>query len=92
MLTSERQGKESVSPKDAMRKNQGGTEEVIVNGEGRVKQRPVKKGQRIGTGIVILEGLVEGQTLIVEGIQKVHAGAEVETVQATPADNPETEQ
>ena len=92
ILTSETPEKEIVIPQVAIQENQAGPFVLIVNGEGRVEQRPVKTGQRIGTGIVILEGLVEGQTLIVEGIQKVHAGAEVETVQATPADNPETEQ
>jgi membrane fusion protein, multidrug efflux system len=92
ILTSETPEKQIVIPQVAIQENQTGPFVLIVNGEGRVEQRPIQTGQRIGTGIVVLEGLVEGETLIIEGIQKVHAGAEVETVQATPADKPETGQ
>ena len=41
------------------------------------------------TGVVVLDGLTEGETLVVEGIQKVRPGAEVETSFRTPAEQPE---
>ena len=91
ILTSETPEKRVVIPQVAIQENQAGPFVLIVNGEGRVESRAVKTGQRVGTGIVVLDGLVEGETLIVEGIQKVHAGAEVETVQRSPAERPENE-
>lgn len=92
ILTSETPEKQIVIPQVAIQENQAGPFVLIVNGEGNVEQRTIKTGQSIDTGIVVLEGLVEGETLVVEGIQKVHAGAKVETVQVTTADQPETGQ
>ena len=62
---------------------------LVVNGEGRVEARPVKTGDRIEDGVVVLDGLTEGETLVVEGIQKVRPGAEVQTAFRTPAEEPE---
>jgi membrane fusion protein (multidrug efflux system) len=45
-----------------------------------VKPRPVKLGQLTGTDWAVTEGLAEGETIVVEGIQKVRAGAKVKPV------------
>ena len=37
-----------------------------------------------------IEGLTDGETLIVEGIQKARPGAEVETAARDPAEKPQT--
>jgi membrane fusion protein, multidrug efflux system len=92
ILTSEKPEKRIVIPQVAVQENQAGPFVLIVNGEGRVEARPIKTGQRIETGIVVDDGLVEGETLIVEGIQKVHPGAEVDTVPRGTADEPEYDQ
>jgi membrane fusion protein (multidrug efflux system) len=42
--------------------------------------RPVQTGQRFGTEITVTEGLTEGESIIVEGIQKVRPGATVKPV------------
>ena len=39
--------------------------------------------------MVVLEGLAEGETLVIEGIQKVRPGAEVSRLYRTPAEQPE---
>lgn len=49
---------------------------VAVVGEGnKVDLRPVKPGERIGSDWIISEGLKPGETIIVEGMQKVRAGS-----------------
>jgi membrane fusion protein, multidrug efflux system len=89
LLTGETPEKHIVIPQSAVQENQAGPFVLIVNGEGRVEARPIKTGDRIEDGIVVLDGLTEGETLVVEGIQKVRPGAEVQTAYRTPAEEPE---
>jgi membrane fusion protein (multidrug efflux system) len=90
ILRSENPERRIVIPQAAIQENQVGPFVLVVNGEGRVESRPVRTGQRVDDGIVILEGLTEGDTLIVEGIQKVRPGAEVQTAARDPAQKPQT--
>ena len=78
-----------VIPQAAVQENQAGPFVLVVNGEGRVEARPVKTGERVEDGVVVLDGLTEGETLVVEGIQKVRPGAEVQTAYRTAAEEPE---
>ena len=78
-----------VIPQSAVQENQAGPFVLIVDGEGRIEARPVKTGDRVEDGVVVLEGLAEGETLVVEGIQKVRPGAEVNASFRTPAEEPE---
>jgi membrane fusion protein (multidrug efflux system) len=78
-----------VIPQVAVQENQAGPFVLIVDGEGRIQSRPVKTGDRIEDGIVVLEGLSEGETIVVEGTQKVRPGAEVETEFRDPEETPE---
>ena len=90
ILRSEKPEKRIVIPQAAIQENQAGPFVLIVNGEGRVESRPVQTGQRVDDGIVVVEGLTDGETLIVEGIQKVRPGAEVQTAARDPAQKPQT--
>jgi membrane fusion protein (multidrug efflux system) len=90
ILKSANPEKRIVIPQAAIQENQAGPFVLVVNGEGRVETRPVRTGQRMDDGIVIIEGLVDGETLIVEGIQKARPGAEVETAARDPAEKPQT--
>ncbi|HZJ11323.1 MAG TPA: efflux RND transporter periplasmic adaptor subunit [Methyloceanibacter sp.] len=89
ILTGATPEKRVVIPQVAVQENQAGSFVLIVNGEGRVEARPIKTGERVGVGVVVLDGLTEGETLVVEGIQKVRPGAEVQTAYRTPAEAPE---
>jgi len=89
LLTRSTPEKRIVIPQSAVQENQAGPFVLIVNGEGRVEARPIKTGDRIEDGIVVLDGLTEGETVVVEGIQKVRPGAEVKTDYRTPAEEPE---
>ncbi len=90
ILQSENPEKRIVIPQSAIQENQAGPFVLIVNGEGRVEARPVRTGQRVDDGIVVVEGLTDGEALIVEGIQKVRPGAEVQTAARDPAQKPQT--
>ena len=89
ILRSENPEKRIVIPQAAIQENQAGPFVLVVNGEGRVESRPVRTGQRVDDGIVVVEGLTVGETLIVEGIQKVRPGAEVQTAARDPAQKPQ---
>lgn len=82
IMVSQQPESQLVVPQATVQENQAGPFVLIVDKENRVVTRPVKTGQRTGTEIVITEGLSEGETIIVEGIQKVRPGAKVNPVQA----------
>jgi membrane fusion protein, multidrug efflux system len=89
LLTRATPEKRVVIPQSAVQENQAGPFVLIVDGEGRIEARPIKTGDRIETGVVVLEGLREGEILVVEGIQKVRPGAEVNVSYRTLAEQPE---
>lgn len=57
----------------------------VVGADGKVEQRAVKTGDRIGEDWLIEQGLQPGETVVVEGVQKARPGA---TVRAVPAGTP----
>ena len=50
---------------------------AVVGGDGTIDLRMVKPGERIGTLWLIDSGLKAGERIVVEGLQKVRAGAKV---------------
>ena len=79
-------------PQQAIQRDAGGLSQVyVVNGENIPELRPVRAGREIGTRITILEGLSEGEQVVVEGFQKIRPGAPVDPqqwqVEAAPADD-----
>jgi membrane fusion protein, multidrug efflux system len=85
LLTEAKPEKRVVIPQSAVQQNQSGAFVLVVDSNNRVSSRAIKTGQRIGTGIVVTEGLVPGQTIVVEGIQKVRPGAEVSVTYKDPS-------
>jgi membrane fusion protein, multidrug efflux system len=69
-----------VVPQTALQVDQSGYYALVVNGEHKVEPRRLKTGPNIGTDVVVLSGLKEGDKAIVDGIQKVRPG---QTVQET---------
>lgn len=64
---------------------------MVVNGESKVEARMVKAERSLSDKWVVSEGLVAGDRVIVEGLQKVRAGAQVQVqdvVAAAPAAAP----
>jgi membrane fusion protein, multidrug efflux system len=64
-------------PQQALQRTADGKASVYVVKEGVAKIVPVKVGSTIDRGIMITEGLVAGDQVIVEGLQKIRPGAPV---------------
>ena len=56
----------------------GNTTAMVVNAEGVVEQRPVVVSQTFGDQWLVESGLAAGDRVVVEGLQKIAPGAEVE--------------
>jgi len=66
-----------VVPQRAVSELQGGYQVAVVDGENKVNIRTVKVGDRAGTEWIVAEGLKQGERVVVEGVQKVRPGAQV---------------
>jgi RND family efflux transporter MFP subunit len=77
-------------PQRAVTELQGSYQVAVVDPDNKVEVRPVKVAQRVGTQWIIAEGLKPGERVVVEGIQRVHAGVTVDPkpYTATPEDKP----
>jgi len=53
---------------------------LLVGPENKVTPRPVKVGAMSGTDFVVEDGLKDGETLIVDGVQKAKPGSVVKPV------------
>jgi membrane fusion protein (multidrug efflux system) len=56
-----------------------------VNEDQTVEQRYIVTGETFGVGMIIRDGLTEGEQVIVEGLQRVRPGAIVDPVLANQA-------
>ena len=65
-------------PQAAVQENQSGSFVLVVDAEQQVSTRQVQMGRRIGPMWVVNSGLQAGEQIIVEGLQKVRAGAKVQ--------------
>ena len=64
-------------PQRAVTQLQGGYQVAVVGGDNKVEIRAVKVGDRTGSSWVIEDGLKAGESVIVEGLQRVKTGAAV---------------
>ena len=61
----------------------------VVDADGKAEARDVTLGARVGSDILIEKGLSSGDTVVVDGMQKLKPGAMVDTEQhAAPAKRP----
>jgi membrane fusion protein, multidrug efflux system len=70
-----------VVPQAAVQANQIGPFVMVIDADNQLDLRQIKTGQRSGPWIVVADGLEVGETIVVEGIQKVRPGATVNPVQ-----------
>lgn len=66
-------------PQRAVKETQGMFSVFTVNSDGTASSRPVELGETHGSQVVVSSGLKSGETVIVEGIQKVRSGSKVKT-------------
>jgi RND family efflux transporter MFP subunit len=64
-------------PQRAVAELQGGYQVAVVDVDNKVSLRTVKVGEHVGNQWIIAEGLKPGETVVVEGVQKVRPGAKV---------------
>lgn len=81
-LITESQNKQAMAlvPQAAVQSNQQGKFVLVVDKDNTVKQRHVTLGRRINAMWVVTEGVIEGEQVIIEGLQKVRPGTEVRAV------------
>jgi RND family efflux transporter MFP subunit len=65
-------------PQPAVIDLQGTREVAVVDGSNKVSIRPVKLGETVGAQWIVTEGVQPGERVIVEGIQKVRQGMQVD--------------
>jgi len=57
----------------------------VTQGDTAVTQRKIVLGKQVGTGIIVRDGLKEGDTIVTEGIQSLREGSAVTIAQPQPA-------
>ncbi len=67
---------------------QGAKFVFVVDKDGTAQSRAVELGPRLDVNYVVLKGLASGETVIVDGWQKVRSGMPVVGTPATPAASP----
>jgi len=72
-------------PEQAVSDVQGAKFVFVVDKDGKASSRPVTLGSRVEAGYVVQQGVVHGDTVIVDGWQKVRTGS---PVAATPVAAP----
>ncbi|PAW78019.1 MAG: efflux transporter periplasmic adaptor subunit [Verrucomicrobia bacterium Tous-C9LFEB] len=74
-------------PQQGVTRNQKGEPTVLIVGaDNKVELRMVKTDRTIGDKWLVTEGLQTGDRVIIEGLQKVAPGAEVQVVEVKPKD------
>jgi membrane fusion protein (multidrug efflux system) len=75
-------------PQRAVQELQGRHSVMVADAGGKIGFRPVKTGQRVGSLWVIESGLQPGETVVIEGMQKVRDGAVAKLEAAVIDDGP----
>jgi membrane fusion protein (multidrug efflux system) len=69
-----------VVPQSAVQEDREGRYVFVVDGDNKVQQRRITTGAVVGVNWAVEAGLMAGETVIVQGVQKVRPGQVVETV------------
>jgi membrane fusion protein (multidrug efflux system) len=72
-------------PRKAVVEMQGRFRAYVVNQQSQVEAVDIELGPKIGNEVVVEKGLEGGETIIVEGLQKVRSGMQVNPQAAKPA-------
>lgn len=69
-------------PQAALQRDQRGDFVLVVNAQQMVEQRYIETGKQVGAAIIVTEGLQEGESVVVEGLQRVRPGVQVDAILA----------
>jgi membrane fusion protein (multidrug efflux system) len=67
-------------PQAALQRDQRGDFVLVVGSESTVEQRYIETGATVGTAIIVTEGLQPGESVIIEGLQRVRPGVPVQAI------------
>jgi len=71
-------------PQQAVQRGAAGDSVMVVAPDGKVSPRPIKVGTAVGGQWVVLDGLQPGETVMVDGFQKLRGNAPVKPVPWQP--------
>lgn len=74
---------EVLIPQAALQRDQRGEFVLVVNDKQMVEQRYITTGETVGSAVIVKEGLRDGESVIVEGLQRVRPGVAVDAVVAS---------
>lgn len=74
-------------PQKAVTETLGKTFVTVVGAENKAELRPVKLGPRMGEQWLVETGLSDGETIVVEGVQKARSGMALTPVPVHPPEN-----
>lgn len=77
-----------VPPQTIQRSSAGEAHAFVVDAKGQVVLRPIRTGTMTEAGWIVEQGLAEGETVIVEGFQKIQPGDVVNPVAWSDAGRP----
>jgi membrane fusion protein, multidrug efflux system len=77
-----------VLPRASVLQDQAGNYVLVVGAENRAERRPVRLGGTINADVVVEDGLKGGETVIVDGLQRVRPGQPVNPAPAMGATPP----
>ncbi|KGK00982.1 efflux RND transporter periplasmic adaptor subunit [Thalassotalea sp. ND16A] len=66
-------------PQSAVQSDQQGDFVMIIVDDNKVKRSNVKLGKRVDTSVIVEEGLVIDQILVISGVQQIRVGQQVKT-------------
>lgn len=69
-------------PIQAVQQSRDGKFVLVVGSDNQVEERPIKATQQVGQSWAVEDGLKAGERVIVEGLQKVRPGGQVQTIAA----------
>ena len=73
-------------PQRAVTQLQGGYQVAVVGSDNKIEMRSIKVGEQTGSMWIVEEGLKSGETVVVEGIQRVRPGVIVNPKPAAKKD------
>jgi RND family efflux transporter MFP subunit len=79
VLSSVKEEKLPLVPQAAVVETKEGSSVYVVGENNLVEMRPIKKRSVLGTDWIVEEGIRPGETVIIEGVQKVRPGQTVKT-------------
>jgi hypothetical protein len=66
-------------PQSAVQADQQGNFVFTIGADNKVTRQNIEVGERVGSDVVVLAGLESGDTVVVQGVQKVRPGQMVKT-------------